>query len=61
MFFYLRLQLKNGRAHFNTQRLYFFAAGNNASIVVAQHQHGPLLQVRGKNTLAGTVKIIAVH
>ena len=56
----LLLQFEIRHAGLDAEGLGLVAAGNHAAVVVAEHNHGPPLQVRTEDTLTGDVAVVAV-
>ncbi len=61
VFFHESLALKQGCAPFDPEFFHFVRSGDNAAVVVAEHDYRFALQVRSKHPLAGDVKVIAVY
>jgi hypothetical protein len=50
-----------GHGHANAQVLCFIASGNDAAIVITEHNNGLLPEVRPEQALAGAVKAVAIN
>jgi hypothetical protein len=55
------LDLKQRCTHRNAHLFHLIAAGYDTGIVVAQHRHWPIPQIRPKNPLTTYKEVIAVY
>jgi hypothetical protein len=54
------LDLVHRHRHLDAQILHFLTARNDAAVIVAEHGHWPINQVRPEHTLARDIEIVAV-
>ncbi len=60
MFFEQRAHFEQRHRHRHTQRLRFFAARDNAAIVIRQHDNGLIVQMGLKQSFATGVEVVAI-